>query len=359
LDTLGVGATFYGSAPLYAPENKDGTTLLKPGQAGYYVLGEAYAALRHKTYGVLKGYRQLVEFPELSTPANPFVFPDPTHPYINPQDNRMTPNTFEALTAAGKVGFVRYLTGYLWNIKPRNADDFISMAEQASGTHSDAGVFIGSARLTPMPNLRIDLSEQYGIDTFNTFYAEGVFEYPASLARDWRLRFSAQFTDQRAVGDALVAKAADKYWSTQAGGARLQAIYRETFMLVAGFSITGSGNTIQAPWGAFPGYLSLIDQEFNRANERAALVGAVYDFGEYLPGLNATANFAWGRDAIDPKTRETEPDRREYDLTVEYRPPWLSGLWFRLRGAILDQQGADQLAWQFRLTVNWKMDVLL
>ena len=47
-DVFGLGATFYGSAPLYAPDDKDGTLLLKPGQEGYDVLGEAYAALRYR-----------------------------------------------------------------------------------------------------------------------------------------------------------------------------------------------------------------------------------------------------------------------------------------------------------------------
>ena len=56
-DLFQIGATVYGSAPLYAPEDKDGTTLLKPGQEGYGVLGEAFAALRYKDYAVAKGYR--------------------------------------------------------------------------------------------------------------------------------------------------------------------------------------------------------------------------------------------------------------------------------------------------------------
>ena len=116
-DTFGIGATFYGSAPLYAPDDKDGTLLLKPGQEGYYVLGEAYAALRYQDYALLKGYRQLVD-----------------QSYINPQDNRMTPNTFEGVTLGGKVDWVQYLAGYLWEIKPRNSDEFISMAEQAGAT---------------------------------------------------------------------------------------------------------------------------------------------------------------------------------------------------------------------------------
>ena len=49
LDTFAMGATFYGSAPLYAPDDKDGTLLLQPGQKGYYVPGEAWGALATRT----------------------------------------------------------------------------------------------------------------------------------------------------------------------------------------------------------------------------------------------------------------------------------------------------------------------
>ena len=105
-------------------------------------------------------------------------------------------------------------------------------------------------RLTPLPGLRIDLSNQYGINTFNTFYAEAEYLWP--LSEDWKLRIGAQITDQRAVGDALLPAADGKYWATQAGGARVQAIYRD-LTLTGAFSITGAGNTIQSPGGAFLG----------------------------------------------------------------------------------------------------------
>src|SRR5262249_22993340 len=159
-----------------------------------------------------------------------------------------------------------------------------------------------------------------------------------------------QFTDQRAVGDALL-PAADghKYWSTQAGGARVQAIYRD-LTLTAAFSLTGAGNTIQTPWGAFPGYLSMIDQDFDRARESAVLIGAAYDFKAFVPGLSANANLVWGWDAINPSSRKQKaPDQAEYDVTVDYRPefkvPWflrgiMQGLWFRARAAVVDQENA-------------------
>jgi len=114
LDTFAIGATLYGSAPLHAPDGRDGTLLLEPGQKGYYVPGEAWGALRYRDYALLTGHRQRVE-----------------QPYINSYDSRMTPNTFEGITLGGKLGVAQYLAGYLWNIKPRNSDTFVSMAAVA------------------------------------------------------------------------------------------------------------------------------------------------------------------------------------------------------------------------------------
>src|SRR5438094_499649 len=105
-DTFSMGATFYGSAPLYAPDDRDGTLLLQPDQKGYYVPGEAWGALRYKEYARFTGYRQKIDVG-----------------YVNSHDNRMTPNTFEAVTLGGKVGILEYFTGYLWNMKTRNSDD--------------------------------------------------------------------------------------------------------------------------------------------------------------------------------------------------------------------------------------------
>ena len=343
-DIFSMGATFYGSAQLYAPPDRDGTLLLKPGQEGYYVPGEAWGAVRFKEYAQIKGYRQLVD-----------------QGYINPQDNRMTPNTFQGVTLGGKVGWLEYLGGYLTKIKPRNADRFISMSQQAgAGEDSDDGVGMAGVRLRPIEGLRIDVSNQYGVNTFNTTYAEG--EYTMPLVGDWKLRLGAQFTDQRAVGDALLPPAGEQYWTTQHGGARVQVIYHD-LTLTGAFSKTASGNTIQAPWGSFPGYLSMIDQDFNRAREAAILVGAAYDFSQVLTqGLSGNFNFVWGWDALNPSTRQRAPRQTEYDFTADYRPPFkvpvLQGMWFRFRSAIVDQQDARTMGYQFRIIINWERDLI-
>jgi len=344
LDTFAMGATFYGSAPLYAPEDRDGTLLLKPGQKGYYVPGEAWGALRYKDYALLTGYRQRVD-----------------QTYINPQDNRMTPNTFEGLTLGGKVGFVEYLTGYLWNIKQRNSDTFVSMSSAAGVTGEHEGVVLSGVRLTPVKGLRIDLSNQYGTNLFNTLFAQ--VDYLLPLNQDWALRLGAQITDQRAVGKAFLTNTAEKYWDVQVGGTRLQLIYRD-LTLTAAFSITGTGNTIQTPWGSYPGYLSMIDQDFNQAGEKAYMVGAAYDFSKIISqGLTANVGLAWGIDEINPKTGARVPKQAEYDTTIDYRPGFqepffLKGLWFRVRADIVDQQDAPKLGYQFRIILNWDRDLI-
>jgi len=46
-------ATFYGSAPLYAPNSRDGRLLLEPGQTGYYVPSSVLnSALRSTGNGI-------------------------------------------------------------------------------------------------------------------------------------------------------------------------------------------------------------------------------------------------------------------------------------------------------------------
>src|SRR5262245_42182103 len=342
-ETFAMGATLYGSAPIYTPPDKDGTLLLQPGQNGYYVPGEAWGALRYQDYALLTGYRQRVD-----------------QTYINSQDNRMTPNTFQGVTLAGKVAWAQYLTGFLWQIKPRNSDEFISMSKQAGVVGSNDGVGLFGVRLTPLEGIKIDLSNQYGVNTFNTLYAEGQYLLP--LSQDWKLRFGAQFTDQRAVGDALLPPGNGKYWVTQVGGTRLEAIWRDLTLTTA-FSVVGSGNTIQNPWGTYPGYLSMIELDFDQARQKAILLGAAFDFSRVLAkGLYANTNLVWGWDAINPSTRRKAPNQSEYDVTVDYRPPFsgflLQGMWFRFRSAVIDQQDAKQLGYQFRIIVNWDRDLI-
>ena len=79
-DVFGVHAAAYTSQPIFAPPGEDGTKLLAPGQNSIGVLGQIYGRMQIGDQEI-RGGRQLIDTP-----------------LINPQDNRMVPNTFEAAT---------------------------------------------------------------------------------------------------------------------------------------------------------------------------------------------------------------------------------------------------------------------
>src|SRR3954454_14140879 len=88
LDHIAFGATVYTTNPVYAPDDRDGTSLLEEGQNGFTVLGEFYADIRIvKDVGITVGARGF------------------DTPFISRNDNRMLPNTFEAVVLQGRYEF--------------------------------------------------------------------------------------------------------------------------------------------------------------------------------------------------------------------------------------------------------------
>lgn len=338
LDTFQMGATLYGSAPLYAPADRDGTRLLLPGQNGFVVPGVAYGALRYREVARLTGYRQLVD-----------------QTYVNPHDNRMVPTTFEGVTLGGEAGPVRYLTGYLTRMKPRDADRFISIAEGAGVEGEDGGLAVAGIEAKPWDGFSFEASNQYATDLFNTAYARA--DYEREIAPDWHLTLSGQYTDQRAVGDALLGGSTFERWVTWVGGARVQLTYRD-LTLTSAFSVTGTGHRIETPFGQYPGYLRLIVEDFNRAGEVAWLVGLRYDASRFLPGLEAVVNVAQGTGSIDAVTREPEPDRIEYDVRVSYHVPKtgpMRGLAVRTSAGLVDNQNSRTPQYEIRLILDYEI----
>lgn len=196
----------------------------------------------------------------------------------------------------------------------------------------------------------------YGWDTFNTLYVEG--SYARALGKRLDFKIAGQFTDQRSVGDELV----DDF-DTWHGALRGSLGWRGTVVTMAA-SVTGDGSEIRRPWGGSPGYLSLQRLNFDRADERAFLIGVAHNSG--LLGRFGFSNFlniAWGRDAVDPVTNSRLPDRREFDFTIDFKPKegrW-HGWWVRLRAAFIDTEN-DGRDWHevrdYRLIVNYEIPVL-
>lgn len=346
LDHVSFGATGYTSQPLSAPDDKDGTLNLKPGGQGYTVLGEAYADIR-----IIDGLNLYVGRKEYETP------------FINGDDTRMTPKTFEAIVLQGRFEFgkggtetgkgvvepktggsvLKFGAGYFDRIKEWNFDRFVSMSEDA-GANVDRGVYTAGV-LFEKGNFTIGAIDYYSPDIINIGYAETTLTLP--INDDWKPKLSAQFIDQRSVGDELLQ--ADSF-SGQQFGIKADLPVKNALFTV-GYTYTNDGTNMQNPWSSYPGYTSVQVQDFNRAGEGAFLVRAGYDFTK-IKGLSTYALAVFG----------TEPSgigqyrQNEYDISVKWAPPEgvLKGLSVRLRYAFGQQDGGDvQDLQDLRLILNY------
>jgi len=180
LDHISFGVTGYTSQKLVGDQDRDGTSLLKPGQIPYTVLGEAYADLR------------IIE--DLNLYVGRKVYDTP---FINGDDTRMTPNTFEAIVLQGKMSLgangaaLKFGAGYFDRIKERNSDRFVSMSD-AAGASVHRGVFTVGA-LFEKGNFTFGVIDYYSPDIINIGYTEATLKIPVSA--DWKPKLSAEFLD--------------------------------------------------------------------------------------------------------------------------------------------------------------------
>jgi hypothetical protein len=330
-DQFQVGLIGYTSQRLYGPDDKDGTKLLAPGQHPITVLGEAFAALRVFDQ-TLTGYRQLIN-----------------RPYINPQDNRMVPNTFEAYTLTGSAADVSYTGGYITKFKARQSDSFAWMSSAAGGTGDHQGVVFAGATWDFAKNAYARVDEQYGVDVFNTFYVDG--KVPIEIDDKTSLAFGAQYTAQKSVGDAQIGS-----FSTYAAG--LQAtVAHGPFGAQLYYTQTGRGFDTQNPFGDNASYLNLMQVAFNTAGEKAWGIGGNVNFAGFgAPGLTASAIYASGSDRINASSGVSLPDRNETNVRADYafaKGTALEGLVATLKYSWLHQSGSLQTAPQLRAYLNY------
>jgi len=333
LERFAVGAELYTSQPLYAPEDRDGTSLLAPGQDGYTVLGQLYGEFRVTDGILIDLYRQTYNTP-----------------YINRNDSRMTPNTFEGYNITGHHGGeegadeVSWGAGYISKIKERNSDEFVWMSEDIGATVK-RGVIVAGGRWS-RDDTSLGLIEYYCQDIINIVYAEG--KHAFKIAEGPGLLFAAQFTQQASTGDDLLTGSS---FSTFQLGLKGEVSHGGALLSLA-YTATGSDAGIRNPWSSCPGYTSCQLLDFNREGEQAFLVKAVYDFTNVgISGVTFYALYChgWGR--------EDGFDEDEVDLDLQWRPKTKSieGLSIRVRWAYVSERGgADDTQQDFRVIVNWE-----
>ena len=330
-DLFQLGFVGYTSQKLYGPDDKDGTRLLAPGQEPITVLGEAFGAVRVLGQTVT-AYRQLIN-----------------RPFINPQDSRMVPNTFEAYTLTGSANQVSYTGGYITKKKNRESESFVWMSNVAGGDGSQKGVIYAGGTWDFAKNGHIRMDEQYAVDVFNTFYVDG--RYPIAIDDKTSVTLGAQYYPQTSVGDEQIGAFSTYGVGLQAG---------VTYGPVGGqlyYTQTGRGYDTQAPFGSHASYLSLQISDFNTAGEKAWALGANVNFSSLgAPGLTASAIYATSSDRINYASGSAIPDRSETDVRADYafgKGALLEGLVATLRYAWLRQDGSPQTQTQLRAIINY------
>ena len=333
-DVLKIGAVGYTSLPLWAPEDRVDTLLLRDGTEGFAVLGQAYVALKFEDQ-IATFYRQLVNQPE-----------------VNLQDNRMVPNTFEAVSLKGDLGPVSYYGGFLFGMKKRNSDEFVNMAKAAGVTEEDSDMWLGGLEFTPIDDLKFRTSLYAVPDLLASSYSDAVWTTPTGA--DSKLRLSGQFMYQGGIGDDLLMECSCDTW---AAGAKGEMILGK-LTLTAGYTQISDEFNYQSPYGSWAGYTSMIVKDFNRAGEKALLLGLSYDFAD----LGAEGLVFTSLAAFDLDVDNDVPKWNEYDFTLDYRLStledtdwaWLSPLWLRARYAYVDIGDDDDLN-DFRIIANYEI----
>ena len=333
-ERFALAATGYTSQPLHAPEEKDGTSLLAPGQEGYTVLGELY------------GEFLINEDTRLSIGRRAF-----DTPYINRNDSRMTPLTFEAVTIQGLYGGDgeaewRVGGGYFNKIKEKNSDEFVSMSDDAGAPGDvDNGVYALGVNYKK-GEFSIGAIDYYSSDIINIFYAEAKYAWP--VGENSKFTLLGQYSDETSVGDELLKGTSfdSNQWGLKGelswGGALFSAAY----------TTAGGNANMQNPWSGYPGYTSVQVEDFNRDGEDAWLFRVGYKF-KSLKGFSVYGLYVDGSDPDSP----SEYARNEFDLNLQWNAPadsMFKGVMARLRYAQVDQDapGSSDLK-DLRLMVFW------
>ena len=327
-----VGAVAYTSQPVYAPDDRDGTLLLKPDQEGYTVLGQLYG-----------------EFKLTDQLAGAIGRKEYNTPYINKNDTRMTPNTFQGVAlygnAGGKDGAAawRYGGGYISKIKERNSDEFVWMSKDA-GASVDRGVYAAGVNYN-QGDLNVGAFQYYSRDIIDIFYTEAIY---AMKSAGTPLKLSAQYTNQSSTGDNLLT---GSQFSANQWGVKGDLALGDAVLTLA-YTTTGDGSNMRNPWSGYPGYTSVQVKDFNRAGESAIMLKAGYDLSKVWKGGSAYALWVHGSGVDSPNYNEDE-----VDLNLQWTPDKataLRGMSFRVRYAHITQDGGgDPSIDDFRIIVNY------
>jgi len=333
-----VGAEYFLSAPVDASDTTPGTGLLKPIQEPISVMGQAYVRGSFGDQGdqVVTLGRQRIN-----------------KPFLNGNESRMLPNTFEAATWDGRWQQGRFFVGYVDKIKVRNSDEFVSMGRRAGVAGSDEGMWELGGRYEWGEGNYIGAITSVVPDILATTYSELDMRWNRN---DWGFRVGAQLVDQRSIGDDLLTGPS---FDTQSLGVRFAASINN--MVFTGVVTSNSdGAALRSPFGGYPGFNSLMLSDNNLANQTTYRVGVSMQGAAFgFPWLSGYINYARGNDAEIAATGTPLEDSEEFNITVDFKPKSgpFADAWLRVRYGVLNP-GETRERYNVRATFNWGFQLL-
>jgi len=294
-DHFGAGAAGYFSEPVtetFNQKRRGGTGMLSSRNNGVQALGEAYLKARYAG-SEARVWRQRIDTP-----------------FINANDGRMLAQTFEAYGFTSRdVEDLEFSLFWVDKEKARDTELFVPMTEMAGLKGTNGGVLMTGADWQAAEKLPLRFWNYYAPNLDNTFFTQA--KYTFGDPKDLALELTFQGVDQRSVGD----QRNGRYDGAEAG---LQGVLKvDGFDFYLGASQVDGSKSIRNSWSDYPFFNYMMAYSFNRAGERAALVGVGYDFSRVgFDGFKANVKAGFGS-APDSGPHATY-DRSEYDLNMTY-----------------------------------------
>ncbi|HRJ70838.1 MAG TPA: OprD family outer membrane porin [Terrimicrobiaceae bacterium] len=325
LGFLQIGAAGYLTEPLVAVRNNNRSGLVQTDGEGFFTLGEAWLKLKAGNVTATL-FRQRLNLP-----------------FINMNDSRMIPNTFEAYQFDAKFWeVVRVNAGYVAQIKARNSPDFVPMSEAAGAPDVNRGTAFAGFVAGEEDETYVGVMGEVTWDLFSCVYAQAGRAWEVSP--DFEVRGDVQFADQRSTGAAYIGD-----FATQLYGGRIAASYGGAVLSFA-YTKTAAGSGLIDPYGGDPAFNSLMISNFALEDEHSYGAHLSFDFAKIgLDGMTAFGSYVLG--ALEDGNWE-----REVNATLDYRirQGLLKNFWLRLRYAYNESSVSVPIE-DFRVILNYSV----
>jgi len=293
---------------------RDGGNVLAPGQKNFGVIGLLNAEWENDTSSVTV-FRQ-----NINTPL------------INTFDSRIVPYTYEAYTVSHKTNNASLILSQVNKVKKWTATDFAYMSEAAGIGGSKKSVTLGGGVFDFGGGHSLSVYDYYAYDFMNSVYAE--------YRRLWHLdditdfSVSVQGLDQRDTGSAI----GGRIKADQIG--ILGTLSANGGKVSLGATKANNMTNVVNPWGSYPGYTSIVEEDCDLAGERAWVLMLSYDMGQI--GADGLLLRLFHSEAeVPPMSSWSTPDQRETDFIADYAfSGRLKGLSMELKTAFVSSSAS-------------------